>query len=183
MRKIVTGMFISLDGVTEAPDQWQEHFDDEMLKAMERRIAKSDAILLGRVTYDFWHTYWPTATDEPFATYINTTPKYVVSSTLDQVSWGDHNNVSVIKGDVRAEILKLKQQSGKDIAVEGSLSLVHFLIENDLLNELVLMIHPVVAGKGKRLFGDEKLKRLKLVDSQASGTGTLIVTYEPIKAS
>lgn len=181
MRKVVSGLFISLDGVTESPDQWQfDHFDDGMMAALEAHIAAEDAILLGRVTYQEWEPYWPTATDEPYASHINNTPKYVVSSTLDKVTWGDRDNITLIKGNLAEAITKLKQQPGKNIGVSGSPTLVRSLLEHDLLDELTLMVHPVIAGSGKRLFKDgSALKRMKLVSSKTTSTGVAILTYQP----
>jgi dihydrofolate reductase len=183
MRKVVAGLFISLDGVTESPDQWQfDHFDDGMMAALQAHIAEEDAILLGRVTYQEWAPYWPTSTDEPYASHINNTPKYVVSTTLDKVEWGKWANVTLIKGNPAETIAKLKQQPGQNIGVSGSPSLVYSLLQAGLLDELILMVHPVVVGRGKRLFkegGD--LKRLKLVDSKTTSTGVTILTYQPTK--
>ncbi len=181
MRNVVAGLFISLDGVTQSPDQWQfDHFDDDMLAAMGAHIAAEDTILLGRVTYQEWASYWPTSTDEPYASHINTTPKYVVSTTLDTVGWGQWDNATLIKGNLADEIARLKQQPGKHIGVAGSPTLVESLLHNDLLDELTLMIHPVVVGSGKRLFTDGgTLKRLQLVDSKTTRTGVVIVTYQP----
>lgn len=179
MRKVIAGLFISLDGVVEAPDQWQEHFDEEMMAELQSQLAEQDAVLLGRVTYHDWAGYWPTSTDEPFASFINNTPKYVFSTTLDKVDW---KNSTLLKGDLKTEINKLKQQPGKNIGTAGSPGLVQALLENDLVDELVLLIHPVIAGKGKRLFEDEsELKRLKLVNSKGTPTGTVIVRYEVVK--
>src|SRR5438552_1087824 len=147
--------------------------------AMNAHLAAEDAILLGRVTYQEWAPYWPTSTDEPYASHINNTPKYVVSTTLDKVEW---KNSTLIKGNLAEEIARLKQQPGKNIGVAGSPTLVHSLLQNDLLNELTLMIHPVVVGKGKRLFQEGgAMKRLRLVDSKTTSTGVLIVTYQPGK--
>ena len=178
MRKVIAGLFISLDGVTEAPNQWQfEHFDDEVMADMARQVAAEDTILLGRVTYQEWVSYWPTSTDEPYASHINNTPKYVVSTTLDKVEW---KNATLIKGNVAEAITTLKQQPGKNIGVAGSPALVRSLLQADLLDELRLLIHPVVVGSGKRLFqegGD--LKRLQLVDSKTTSTGVVILTYQP----
>ena len=176
MRKVVAGLFISLDGVTESPDQWQfDHFDEDMMATMGAHIAEVDTVLLGRVTYQEWAPYWPTSTDEPFASHINNTPKYVISTTLDKVEW---KNATLIKGNLAEEIARLKQQPGKNIAVEGSPTLVRSLLQNDLLDELTLMLHPVVAGSGKRLFKDGgDLKRLKLVDTKTTRTGVVILTY------
>jgi len=181
MRKVVAGLFISLDGVTESPDKWQfEHFDAEMMAAMGAHIAAEDTILLGRVTYQEWVGYWPTSTDEPYASHINNTPKYVVSTTLDRVEWGKWDNATLIKGNLAKEIAKLKQQPGKKIGVAGSSSVVYFLLQNDLLDELTLTVHPVVVGRGKRLFKDGgDVKRLKLVASQMTSTGVAILTYQP----
>jgi len=178
MRKVIAALFISLDGVTESPEQWQfDHFDDGMMAAMQSAIDAQDAILLGRVTYQDWVDYWPTSTDEPFASFINNTPKYVVSTTLNKVEW---QNSTLISGDLAAAINKLKQQPGKNIGTAGSPTLVRSLLQADLLDELLLMVHPVVAGKGKRLFKDgDDLKRLKLVDSKTTSTGVVIATYQP----
>ncbi len=178
MRKVAAGLFISLDGVTESPDKWQfDHFDSDMMAALEAHIAETDAVLLGRVTYQEWASYWPTSTDEPYASHINNTPKYVVSTTLDRVEW---KNSTLIKGNLAEGIARLKRQPGKKIGVAGSPTLVESLLQNDLLDELTLMIHPVVAGSGRRLFRDGRaLKRLKLVDSKTTSTGVLIATYQP----
>lgn len=178
MRKLFAALFISLDGVIEAPYLWQfDNFDEDMEEAMATMLAEEDAVLLGRVTYQEWAPYWPTATEEPFATFINNTPKYVVSTTLETVDW---QNSTLIKGDPVEEIAALKQRPGKSIGVAGSPSLVRFLLHNDLLDELTLTIHPVIAGRGMRLFSDEgELKRLKLVDAKTTRTGVLIATYQP----
>lgn len=181
MRKVISGLFISLDGVTEAPDQWQfDNFDAEMAAAMGAHIDAEDTILLGRVTYQEWAPYWPTSTDEPYASHINNTPKYVVSNTLDKVEW---KNSTLVKGSSLAEtITRLKQQPGKNIGVAGSPTLARSLLQNDLLDELILMIHPVVVGHGKRLFtGESDLKRLKLVNSQTTSTGVVFATYQPVR--
>ena len=181
MRKVVSGLFISLDGVAESPDQWQfDHFDDGMLAFMNDALAAQDAMLLGRVTYQEWAGYWPTSTDEPFASYVNGIPKYVVSKTLDTVEW---QNSTLLKGDLASEIGTLKQQPGKNIGVAGSITLAHSLLQVGLLDELQLAIHPVVVGKGKRLFQDgDALKRLSLVDSKTTSTGVILATYRPREA-
>jgi dihydrofolate reductase len=180
MRKVVSGLFISLDGVTESPDQWQfDNFDEDMGAAMGAHLAQEDAILLGRVTYQEWADYWPSATDEPYASHINGTPKYVASRTLDRVAWGDRDNVALVKDPADA-IRKLKQQPGKNIGVAGSPTLVRSLLAEGLLDELTLMVHPVVVGRGKRLFTDGgELKRLELIDSKMTRTGVALLTYRP----
>lgn len=179
MRKVVAGLFMSLDGVVEAPDKWQEHFDEDMGEAMMQQLASQDAVLLGRVTYQEWAPYWPTATDEPFASFINPAPKYVFSTTLDSVA--DWENSTLVKGDLAQEIARLKQLPGKNIGTAGSPSLVSSLIERGLLDELTLLVHPVVVGSGKRLFQTESgLKRLKPISSKMTRTGTMILTYQPL---
>jgi dihydrofolate reductase len=181
MRNVVSGLFISVDGVTEAPDQWQfDNFDEDMMASMGSFLTETDTILLGRVTYEEWAPYWPTSTDEPFASFINNTPKVVVSTTLDKVEWGKFDKPTLIKGNLAQAIARLKQQPGKNIGVAGSPTLVRSLLQNDLLDELALMIHPVVVERGKRLFQDGgDLKRLKLVDTKATRTGVAILTYQP----
>lgn len=180
MRKVVSGLFISLDGVTESPDKWQfDNFDDDMMAAMSAHIAAEDTILLGRVTYQEWAPYWPTSRDEPYASHINNTPKFVVSTTLDKVEW---TNSTLIKGNLAEAINELKQQPGQNIGVAGSPTLVRSLLQNDLLDELTLMVHPVVVGSGKRLFKEgSDLKRLKPVASKTTRTGVAILTYQPYR--
>ena len=136
-------------------------------------------MLLGRVTYQEFAAYWPgvSSEDEPFATHMNNTPKYVVSKTLDKAEW---NNSTLISGNVAEEITKLKQQPGKNIGITGSATLVQSLLQDDLLDELGLMIHPVVVGSGKRLFQEGGgPKGLKLVDSMTFSTGVVSLTYQP----
>ena len=171
MRKVVSGLFISLDGVTQDPHKWQfDGFDNDMEAAMQALIESQDTVLLGRVTYQEWESYWPTSPHEPFAHFINNTPKYVVSTTLDKTEW---KNSTLLKGDFREEITRMKQQSGKNIGVAGSPTLVQSLLQNDLLDELILSVHPVVVGSGKRLFTDgNSLKRLKLVGTKTTVMGT-----------
>lgn len=176
MRKVTSGLFISLDGVVEAPNEWQfDNFDNEMAQTLDAHIANEDTILLGRVTYQEWAPYWPTSTDEPYASHINNTPKYVVSTTLDQVDW---QNSMLVRGNLAELITSLKQKPGKNIGVSGSPTLARSLLQQDLLDELILMIHPVIVGHGKRLFnGEIDLKRLELVHSQTTSTGVSILTY------
>jgi dihydrofolate reductase len=180
MRKVNSALFITLDGVTESPEKWQfDAFDDDMMALMSSAIADEDNTLLGRVTYQDWAPFWPTSTDEPYASHINNSTKYVVSTTLDTVEWGKWDNISLIKGNLAEAIAKLKQQPGKNIGVAGSPTLVRSMLQADLLDELTLMIHPVVAGSGKRLFGDaDALKRLKLVDGKTTKSGVALLTYQ-----
>jgi dihydrofolate reductase len=183
MRKVVSWLFISLDGVVEAPNEWQfDVFDDTMIADLGSQMDSEGAMLMGRVSYQEWASYWPASTDEPYASHINKLPKYVVSTTLDDVEWGKWEKPTLIKGNLAAEINKLKQLSGKNIGVGGSPTLVRSLIQENLLDEFKLMIHPVIVGKGKRLFTEDlNLERLQLVDSKVTGTGVVIVTYQPAK--
>ena len=182
MRNVIAALFITLDGVVQSPDKWQEHFDEDMGAAMMEQLASQDAVLLGRVTYQEWASYWPGATDEPFASFINSTPKYVCSTTLDSVE-GWKNSI-LLRGDLPQEIAQLKRQPGKNIGTAGSPTLVASLLEQGLLDELILLVHPVIAGSGKRLFNDEgSLKRLKLLSAKTTRTGTVILTYQPLEPS
>ena len=181
MRKVIAGLFISVDGVVEAPNLWQfDNFDEDMGASMGAHLQAEDTMLLGRVTYEEWEPYWPNSSDEPYASHINNIQKYVVSTKLKSVKWGHHDNISLISGDLAAEISRLKQQPGKNIGVSGSPTLVRSLIEDGLLDRLTLMIHPVVVGSGKKLFkGGEELKRLKLTNSKITRSGVVFLDYEP----
>ena len=155
MRKVTAGLFSTIDGVVQAPDQWQTAFDDEMGAVLSHMLEEQDAVLLGRVTFTEWAGYWPTSTDEPFASWINATPKYVASSTLDSVD--DWANSTLITGSVPEFVADLKRQDGGTIGTAGSPTLVRTLIEHGLVDELTLMISPVVAGNGRaRLFPDRR---------------------------
>jgi dihydrofolate reductase len=178
MREIVASMFLSLDGVMESPAEWHlPYWSDEMGEVVSGQMADSDAMLLGRVTYEEFAATWPTRemADDPGADYMNNIPKYVVSTTLKTAEW---TNSTLISEDVVEEIAKLKQQPGKDIAVSGSATLVRSLLRDDLLDELLLLIHPVVVGTGRHLFQDGSVrKELKLVGSRTFSTGVVALTY------
>ena len=178
MRKVITSPFISLDGVTESPERWQfDHFDEGMMASMQTSLARTDAVLLGRVTYEEWAGYWPGNTEDEFAGYINEVPKYVATTQrLPQPTW---NNTTILEGDLTRAVTELKARPGKDIAVTGSPGLVRSLIALDLLDELILTVHPVLAGTGKRLFGeDTDVRRLSLTNLERTPTGVAIMTYE-----
>jgi dihydrofolate reductase len=184
--RIVVTEFVSLDGVIEAPGGgenykhagWTFEIDrgEEGDKFKFDELMEADAQLLGRVTYDGFAAAWPTFTDNVgFADKMNAMPKYVVSSTLQSADW---NNTTILSGDVVEEIKKLKDDVDGVILVAGSAQLVQTLIEHDLVDELRLMVFPVVLGNGKRLFGDTTdKKRLKLADSKSVGDGIAILTY------
>ena len=189
--RIVITEFVSLDGVVEAPGGGENFkyggwsFEINRGKEGEKfkldETMSSEALLLGRVTYEGFAAAWPSRTDEfGFADKFNSMPKYVVSSTLEDPEW---NNSTVLKGDVVDEVSKLKQEQGGDIVVHGSPQLVQTLIENDLVDEYRLMVFPVVLGSGKRLFGETTDKKsLQLVDSKVVGDGVAILVYQPAGA-
>ncbi len=181
MRKLVAGTFVSLDGVMEAPHEWHfPYFDDAMGAAVDEQVAAADAMLLGRVTYQEFASYWPQQTaDTPGADFMNGVPKYVVSTTLQNVD--DWQNSTLVDGtDFVAAIQRLKQSPGKNINVTGSARLVQSLLRENLLDELRLLVHPIVVGGGKRLLeGETGQHPLKLVDSQTFDTGVLYLTYQP----
>ena len=186
MGRVVVTEFVSLDGVVEAPGGgepfkhggWSFEISrgDEGDKFKLDETMSSEALLLGRVTYEGFAASWPTR-DGEFADKFNTMPKYVVSSTLEDPEW---NNTTVLSGDVAEEVAKLKQQQDGDIVVHGSPQLVQTLIEHDLVDEFRLMVFPVVLGSGKRLFGETADKKpLRLVDSKVVGDGVTILVYRP----
>jgi dihydrofolate reductase len=179
MKKILAGEFMTLDGVLERPDIWSmPYFSDEVGEIISANIEQCDAILMGRVTYQEWVGYWPgkTAEDDPFAGFINTVPKYVVSTTLESVEW---EGATLLDGsNFREEITRLKEQDGKDIAVSGSITVVQSLLREGLLDRLDLLVSPVVFGRGKRLFEDpEASVGLQLVESRALANGVLSLSY------
>jgi dihydrofolate reductase len=188
--RIVVTEFVSLDGVMEAPGGgedfkhagWTFEIErgDEGDKFKLDETLSSEALLLGRKTYEGFAAAWPSRTDEVgFADKFNSMPKYVVSSTLENPEW---NNTTVLKGDPVEEVSKLRQRPGGDIVVHGSAQLVQTLLEHDLVDELRLMIYPVVLGTGKRLFGETSDKRrLRLTDSKTVGDGITTCIYEPAR--
>lgn len=178
MRKITAGLFIALDGVIEAPGTWHfPYFNDEMGAVVGAQMAAADTMLLGRVTYQEFAAYWPNAdSNDPFMSQMNDTPKLVVSTTLDKVEW---QNSTLIHGNVVEELTRLKQQPGKNMAITGSATLVRSLLRDNLLDELHLLVHPIVVGSGKRLFENEGDRiALTLVDAQTFSTGVLHLTYQ-----
>src|SRR5690242_6037034 len=176
MRKIVAGEFVSADGVMEAADQWQLPYQtEEMGEITERQIRDASAFLMGRITYEMFAGYWPTLKNNEFgvADKMNSTPKYVVSTTLQKAEW---NNSTPVKS--MEELRKLKQQPGGTIAVIGSMKLVHSLLEADLLDELQVLVHPLVLGKGGRLFPDGYHASMKVVDSKVLSNGVVYLSYQ-----
>jgi dihydrofolate reductase len=199
MRKLIVSEFLTLDGVMQAPGDpnedrsggfdkggWQlAYFDDVFADNMNQGFANTGSYLFGRRTYEIFANWWPKqGPDDPLAPIFNKAPKYVVSSTLREPLLWQNSTLIPADGDVPGEIRKLKEhdQDGKDIAVLGSGELVQTLIQHDLVDELNLLIHPLVLGEGKRLFRDgSPPARLRLVSSKPSTKGVLILRYEPAK--
>ena len=182
MKRVVASEFLTLDGVMGLPERWNlAYFNDEMGQAIGEGFATSDAMLMGRVLYEEWAAYWPQQDPEenPFAAQMNGIQKYVVSTTLEgPLGW---QNSTLIKENVAEEIANLKQGEGGDIVISGSGALVRSLLQYKLLDELKLMIHPIVVGGGKRLFEEGVGQtKLELVDSKTFSTGVLYLTYRPV---
>jgi dihydrofolate reductase len=185
MRKLIVTEFVTLDGVMEAPGGEPGHphsgwvFDfigDEQMKYKFDEILEADLQLIGRVTYESFAGAWPER-EGPFAEKMNSMPKFVVTTTADELEW---DNSTPIKGDVAEEVAKLKQQDGGPILVAGSRTLVHTLMEHDLVDEYRLMVFPVVVGSGARLFPESPDKlTLELTDTKTFETGVQVNTYRP----
>jgi len=181
MRKVIVSEFLSLDGIMEEPMWTFKFFGEEQAKFKLNELMASDTLLLGRVTYEGFAEAWPGRKDEEgFADRMNGLPKYVVSTTLSETEW---NNSHVINTNVAQEVTRLKQQPGENILVYGSGQLVQTLMQHDLIDEYRIMFFPVVLGKGKRLFKPESMATLKLIDATTFATGTVVLSYEPDRAS
>jgi dihydrofolate reductase len=183
MRKLVASFFISLDGVVQGPGPGDDfelagwtmpYWDDDVATYVQAGMRAADTLLLGRVTYQGFAAAFASSTG-PDAEIMNSYRKYVVSSTLEQADW---TNSSLIKGNVVEEVAKLKQQPGQDIGMSGSGTLVQSLLRHNLIDELNLLIYPVVLGRGRRLFEDGITVNLKLKQSKTSGSGVLLTTYQ-----
>lgn len=181
MRKIVVSEFMSLDGVIESPQNWHFPFvTDDMMQEVKEQIHKPEVALYGRVTYQEFASYWPTAGEDELgiAGKINSVQKYVVSNTLNKADW---QNTTIIKGGATLmdEIAKLKQDGDGIIAMTGSAKLAQSLMQCDLIDEYRLLIHPVVVGKGLRLFQDGITQTLKLVETRTFNGGVVLTVYQP----
>jgi dihydrofolate reductase len=180
--KIIVSEYLTLDGVMEAPEEWQfPYYSDDVAEFNKVQILALDALLLGRVTYEIFAAHWPNQTNNEFgvADKLNAMPKYVVSSRLKKAEW---NNSTLIKGDVVEAVARLKQQPGGDISLMGSASLAQSLMEADLIDEYRLQVYPIVLGKGLRLFKDGmKRLNLKLVESIAFKSGAVSLVYRQIE--
>ena len=186
MRKVIVSEFVSLDGVMEDP-RWTFRFISEERETFKfNELSVSDALLLGRVTYEGFAAAWPNMMEQyegprraelqEYTDMMNGYPKYVVSTTLEEpLEW---NNSTLIEGNVAEEVLRLKQQPGKDILVFGSGRLVNALMQHDLIDEYRLMVFPIVLGSGQRLFEDgSDTKVLRLVETKTLGSGVVVLSY------
>jgi Dihydrofolate reductase len=177
MRRVVWAEYVSVDGVVDDPSWTRAFWNDELSRLQKEQLFRSDALLLGRVTYEAFAQAWPTMTDpEGFADRMNRLPKHVASRTLKKFEW----NAKPIEGDVADGVARLKQQSGGDLLIYGSASLVSSLIPHDLIDEYRLMVHPVVVGGGRHLVRDiAQTKTLKLTDTKMLTSGVVVLSYEP----
>jgi dihydrofolate reductase len=194
MRRLILIEYLTLDGVTQAPGHAREdtvggfahggwsgpHMDDHG-RYMREALNTMGALLLGRLTYDIWASYWPTVIDpdDEIARLLNTVPKYVASRTLRDRSWPE----TTVLSDVASDVQELKNQPGKDIVVMGSAELAQTLMRNDLIDEYRLMLHPVVVGSGKKLLREHAAPRtMRLVDATMTTSGLVTLVYQPARA-
>jgi dihydrofolate reductase len=176
MSKLQVAEFLTLDGIMEAPDQWNGPFlNEEMGMEIGGNLFQCDALLYGRRTYEEMAAAWPERTGD-MADRFNSIPKFVVSTTLQEATW---NNTRLIESNVAGEVLKLKQQFGQAITILGSADLVRTLMDHHLIDEFLFVVCPLVLGKGKRLFQEASPTMLRLVNSKAYSTGAIWLTYHP----
>jgi dihydrofolate reductase len=180
MRKIAAGLFISLDGVVESPEKWTDpYFNDQVGQAVGALMAANDAMLLGRMTYEGFAAAFG-GQSGGMADQMNNTPKFVVSSTLTSADWQNSTLISGAGDDVAEQIRDLKQQPGRNIGMSGSSTLVSWLLRHGLLDQLDLLVFPVVIGGGKRLFSEpDGQVPLTLTGSELFSTGVVHLSYEP----
>jgi dihydrofolate reductase len=180
-RKVVASTYVTLDGYIDEPGEWSFPFwSEEAAQFKARELVASDALLLGRRTYEGFAAAWPTMEAGAFGEKMNSMSKYVASRTLDTATW----NATIIKGDVAAAVRALKQDDGGDLLIAGSGQLIDFLTGHDLIDEYRLMIHPIILGSGtKRLFASAPRRTLRLVDSVTFPTGVVVQTYHPAPTS
>ena len=177
--RLVATEYLTIDGVMDEPGKWSFQFwSEESSKFKEQELQAADALLLGRITYEGFAAAWPSMKDTgDFGVRMNSIKKYVVSTTLKHPSW---TNTTVIEGNAVDEINKLRAQPGKDLLLSGSGTLVRSLIPHDVIDEYRLMIHPIVLGRGKRLFhGDEPERVLQLTGVKQFASGVTVLSYEP----
>ena len=177
MRKVTAGLFHSIDGAVEAPDQWQfDQFDDELGEMFGRILPVTDTVILGRVGYEAWAKDFGEGSDDFFGPFINNVPNFVATSTLKSpLSW---QNSTIIPGNVEAFVRELKSKAGGEIAVMGGISIVRSLFLAGLIDELTLITHPVIVGSTyRRLFDGKDTVRLSLVGSTTTSKGNVLSTY------
>jgi dihydrofolate reductase len=178
MRKIIESTLVSLDGVIGDPHLWaMERFDNDAQKEALEGLQESDAMLLGRRTYEIFAGVWPARTGA-YAERLNSMPKYVFSSTLRKAEW---NNSTIIQGDVVAEAARLKQQGGKALIIYGHGLLGQTLLQHHLLDEIHLSVHPVLVGRGNLLFHEGAMAKLELVSAKSRRNGVVVLSYKPMK--
>jgi len=176
VRKIIESTLVSADGVIGDPPLWaMEYRDAEVTAEALERLAGADAMLMGRGTYELFSAVWPGQSGE-FANRINDIRKYVFSATMDKVRW---NNSVLLRGDAVAEVTKLKQQGGRELALYGHGRLAQALLEHGLIDELRLSVHPVMVGSGQVLFRDGQKQALRLAGARTFRTGVVVLTYHP----
>jgi dihydrofolate reductase len=182
VRQLYVGLFMSLDGVVESPDQFVfPYFDERVGAEVGAGMATTDTVLLGRVLYQQWAAYWPgkTVADDPYAEFINPVRKIVLSTTLETATW---ENTELVRGDLAGLVARLKAEEGGTIAVNGSITLARSLLAAGLVDELRLLVFPVIVGTGRRLLDDLARTPMRLVESKALPTGVLSLTYAPADA-
>jgi dihydrofolate reductase len=178
MGKLVVSEFVALDGVMEEPHLWSFAFwNDEQTQYKTDELHATDAMLLGRKTYEGFAESWPPRKGDAFADEFNGLPKYVASSTLSNPTW---EKTTVLKGDLSDEVARLKKQYKRDIVVHGSQNLLQHLVNRNLVDEYHLLVYPIVLGNGKRLFDEGTKTTLKLADSKQFKTGVMALTYQPV---
>lgn len=181
MSKVIVTEFVSLDGVFEDPQVWHFPFFLNNEAAMQYKgdeLKVTDALLLGRKTYELFAGAWPERSGDEYSDKFNSMPKHVVSNTLTNPEW---NNTHVISGDIAGAITELKDQYEQDIYIHGSGDLANSLMQQGLIDEIRLMVHSIVVGKGRRFFSeDTSIDALKLVDATPCDTGILLLTYQPV---
>lgn len=172
---MVSYVLLCIDGIAQSPGDWVfDCFDQEMTGHLRVIIERQNTVLLGLTTYDEWSESWASSTREPFASFINNTPKYVASTTLSHAAWCG----STVIRSVADELQNLKLGAGRDIGVHGSIHLVRWLLQTGLLDELKIAVFPVTAGKGQRLFDHSlDMQRLDLVGLERTGKGVVLMTY------
>ncbi len=177
--RLVATEYVSLDGVCDEPGMWSgPFFDDDVAAFKWAELQASDALLLGRTTYQGFAAAWPLMTDTgDFGVKMNTMPKYVVSSTLDKVEWPGS---TLIKGNLVEEVRRLKDEPGQDLLLSGSATLFNTLLQENLIDVYRLMVHPIVLGKGQRLFAEDNNETtLRLTTTQTYTTGVVVHEYQP----